>query len=116
MSLDGSLTVEATDDAVAFAVTVENPGISAVELEFPSGKITDFAVYRDREETWRWSDDRMFTQARHRETLAPGESFTQRAIWDDPRPGGYTVEATLETTDQLVIDRAEFAVPPPGGP
>lgn len=115
MSLDSSLTVEASDAAVEFAFTVENPSIRAVELEFPSGKITDFVVYRGREETWRWSDDRMFTQARHRETLAPGESFTQTASWGAPSPGEYTVEATLETTDPLIVERADFAIPPPDG-
>lgn len=110
MSLDGQLDVTAERATVEFAFTVENPTTEPVELEFRSGFVADFAVFDNGEEVWRFSDDMMFTQALQSETLAPGETFTYAASWDDPRPGEYEVVATLQTRVTPVEVRASFSI------
>lgn len=110
MSLEGSLTIDVSPDAVSFEFTVVNGGTDPVELTFRSGKIADIAVYADGGPVWRWSDGRMFTQALRTDSLAPGESFTHAAEWVDPEPGEYTAEATLEATNHELPTRRAFVV------
>lgn len=94
MSLES--TLDATvDDAVEFQFRVRNTGDSPVDLQFRSGKVADVTVSDGDEEVWRWSDDRMFTQALQSRTLAPGETLEQAFTWDDPQPGRYTATGTL---------------------
>lgn len=97
MSLDATLDVSSGRDGVEFTLTVQNAGTEFVELEFRSGLIADFVVREDGEEVWRWSDGRMITQAIETEALAPGESFSYSATWEDAGPGEYDVEALLQT-------------------
>ncbi|MEF8782576.1 MAG: BsuPI-related putative proteinase inhibitor [Haloarculaceae archaeon] len=113
--LDGTLTVEVKSRGVEFAVTVTNADTEPVDLQFRSGKVADVAVYDRGSEVWRWSEGRMFTQAVRTETLAPGESFTHEVTWVGASPGKYTAEATLEATNVTLVERTEFAVPPPSG-
>lgn len=110
MSLDGQLEVTAELGAVELAFTVQNAGVEPVELAFASGQVADFAVYDGDTEVWRWSDDRLFTQAIKTATLAPGESFTETGTWADPVPGEYTATATLCARDVAVEAAAEFVV------
>ena len=109
MTLDGHLDVSVTDAAVEFTLTVRNTGAEPVELEFRSSKTADFAV-DSAAEIWRWSDERMFAQAVRVETIAPDESVSQTASWENPPPGDYTVTATLAATDTALARRAEFTV------
>lgn len=110
MSLDAGLDVTATPDSVEFAFTVENATPETVDLEFRSGLVADFAVFDDGEEVWRFSDGKMFTQALQSETLAPGETFTYPAKWEEPVPGEYEVIATLQTRNTGVEAHASFTV------
>jgi hypothetical protein len=110
MSLDGTLDVTVTGRRVEFSFAVTNADTEPVELEFRNSKIADIAVYNDGSEVWRWSDHRMFTQALSAEQLAPGESFTHEATWDEPLPGGYTAEASLEATNVTLVEQTEFEV------
>ena len=105
MSLDGHLEVTVVGDRVEFAFTVTNASTEPIDLEFRSGKVADVAVYDDGVEIWRWSEDRMFTQALDTETLAPGESFRHEATWENPPPGEYTAEAVLDTTNIALVER-----------
>lgn len=108
MSLDGYLEATVTQGDVEFVFTVENVGRSPIELEFSDGKKADVAVFESGTEVWRWSDDRMFTQALETETLAPGQSFTHEVTWDDPPPGKYVAEASLEATNVTLVEREPF--------
>ena len=110
MALDATLDVSMGRRGVEFALTVSNASTEPVELAFRSGFVADFAVFEDDEEVWRWSDDRVFTQAIATETLTPGESFTQTGTWEDHEPGRYEVEATLATTGERVVARTPFDV------
>jgi len=110
MPLEGHLDVAVAADAVAFAFTVTNTGTEPVALEFRDSKVVDVAVDRDGKEVWRWSEGRMFTQALRAEALEPGESFTREVTWEGPPPGAYTAEATLETTNLTLGERATFEV------
>lgn len=110
MSLDGHLDVAVTDDAVEFAFTVTNVDTEPIDLAFRSGKRADITVYQDGIEVWRWSDGRMFTQARQTKSLAPGDSIVQTANWEDPVLGDYTVDATLESATVDLLERTAFEV------
>lgn len=109
MTLTGHLDVAVADTTVEFTFSVTNTGTEPIDLEFRSGKSVDFAVDSD-EEIWRWSDDRMFTQAVRTRTLMAGDSITQTAIWETPSPGNYTVTAMLAATDVDLTRRAGFAI------
>jgi hypothetical protein len=95
MALEAALAVDDTAESVIFEFTVQNGGDREVELTFPSGKLADVTVLDEGETVWRWSDDRLFTQAIETAMLAPGESFTERFTWDDSVPGEYEARATL---------------------
>lgn len=82
--LVSSLQVETSADSVRFVLQVTNASAAPVGLEFSSGQSFDFVVSRDGAELWRWSADRMFTQALRSETLAPGETRTYEAAWRPP--------------------------------
>lgn len=109
MALDSRLDVTADETAVEFVLVVTNMGSSPVELAFRSGQTADFVVIDDGER-WRWSDDRMFSQAVRSRVLAPGESLTERVRWDDPQSGRYAVESTLTSSIVDVTERATFEV------
>lgn len=110
MALDSHLDVTVTDTAVEFTFTVTNADTEPVDLEFRSGKAADIAVSEDDRERWRWSEGKLFTQALQTETLAPGESFLQEGVWQDPPPGEYTAEAWMETRTLQLAERTAFVV------
>lgn len=108
MPLDGHLNVTVTHGTVNFVFTVENEGTDPVELAFRSGKIADVAVYEDGTEVWRWSDGRMFTQTLETQSLEPGQSFTHEVSWEDPPPGEYVAEASLDARNVSLVEREPF--------
>lgn len=110
MPLEGGLDSTVSGDGVAFVFTVENSGTTPVELAFRSGKVADVVVYESGTEVWRWSDGRMFTQALGTETLDPGQSFTHEVSWEDPPPGEYVAEASLDTSTVSLVEREPFEI------
>lgn len=92
---------------------VTNSSSKAIELLFPSGQTHDFAVLDSSgRELWRWSGDRMFTQALRNTVLDPGETTTFEGQWDPAgRRGTFTAVATLKSTSHPVESRIEFSVP-----
>lgn len=110
MPLDSHLDVTVTDAAVEFVFTVTNANTETADIEFRSGKVADIAVYENGSEVWRWSDDKMFTQALETETLEPGESFAHEGVWQDPPPGRYTVEASLAARNVALREQTVFEV------
>ncbi|MBV9774512.1 MAG: hypothetical protein JO040_11215, partial [Gemmatimonadetes bacterium] len=83
-TLVSSLQVQPTRDSVRFVLQVTNAGTQPMALDFSSGQSFDFVVQQDGRELWRWSGDRMFTQALRSETLAAGETRTFSATWNPP--------------------------------
>ena len=91
---------------VAFSLTARNSSNEAQTLLFNSGQSFEITATPLNSKTkgplWRWSNDKMFTQAVRRDTLRPGESKTWTAIWQgednagNPAPRGpYLLEATI---------------------
>jgi hypothetical protein len=109
VSLESHLEVAVRDTGVEFTLVVTNAGKTAIDLEFPSGQTVDFVVTDDGF-VWRWSDDRMFTQAGRSEVLEPETSLTERAVWNDPPSGCYAVEATLTSPSVDVTERMAFEI------
>lgn len=110
MSLEGDLEITVEGQRATFAFTVENGGTQPIDLEFRSGKVADVVVYEDGAAVWRWSEEQMFTQMLETQTLAPGEGFTQEMVWDDPPPGEYTAEASLDAMNVALVERESFTV------
>lgn len=91
-------TVDATVDGdVEFTFEVTNSGPGTVELTFRSGKRADVAVTdaESGDEVWRWSQNRMFTQAISTVELESGDTFDRTFTWSDPPAGDYEAEAAL---------------------
>lgn len=97
--LAASFGIQPTADSVAFVLAVTNSTQAPVALEFRSGQSYDFAVADDAgHEVWRWSAERMFTQALRTETLAPGQTLTWREVW---HPGASLRGRPLMATARL---------------
>ena len=97
MTLEATLDVTVDEDAV-FVFHVVNTGPEPVDLTFRSGQNADVSVYaEDNDElVWRWSSDKMFTQAIETETLEPEQTLERVYTWENPPSGDYTAVATLE--------------------
>ena len=109
MTLESDVTAT-TDGTVEFELTVRNPDAESRNVTFRSGLKADFAVLEDDAEIWRASDGRMYTQALQSESFDPDVEETFKGAWPDPRPGQYTVVATLEIVEEDVEARADFSV------
>lgn len=110
------MTLEATldaivDDAVEFVFHVVNTGTNPVEVTFRTGQDADIAVYDadTADLVWRWSDDKLFTQAIERTSLDPGQTTEYSYTWEHPSPGQYTAVASL-AADANVEARTIFTV------
>ena len=112
-------------DSVAFSLQVTNTGSAPLVvlsmpvartasaplvLEFGSGQEFDFVVSRGAQEVWRWSADRMFTQAMRTDTLDADETRTYGATWTPPpgSAGEYTVRGLLATRNVRVEQTMQF--------
>lgn len=105
-----SVQATAAGDSVSFLLQVTNTSSSPVELQYGSGQSFDFVVTRDGQEVWRWSADRMFTQALRTEVLAPGETVSHRATWSPPASlrGEFMVTGVLPAQGRRVEQSARF--------
>jgi hypothetical protein len=108
-----SLQATTQGDSVWFVLQVTNVSESPVRLEFTSGQTHDFAVRAGDREVWRWSADRMFTQALHSRVVAPGETLTYTAAWrpDRGRTGEHTVVGSLAARNHPVRQAMYFRIP-----
>ena len=111
-SIASSLDVS-VKEGVGFAFHVTNNSSKAIELIFPSGQTHDFTVVDAAgREVWRWSGERMFTQALRNTVLEAGETQSFDGRWDAAgRRGAFTAVATLKSTNHPVETRVEFTVP-----
>jgi hypothetical protein len=95
-ALASTLQAEAFTDSVRFSLQVTNTSAGPVHLTFPSSQLFDFVVFQHGREVWRWSADRMFAQAIHEVTLAPGETRAFDAVWTGAgRRGELEVHAVM---------------------
>ena len=109
--LASSLTVS-VDGGVELAFHVTNTTQKSMELQFSSGQTHDFSVVdASGREVWRWSSDRMFTQALQTRMLGPGETLTFSEGWPEAPKGTYTVVARLTSSNHPVETRTEITVP-----
>lgn len=113
--LVSSLQVATFADSVRFALQVTNAGAAPVVLEFSSGRTHDFVVSRAGAgtELWRWSADRMFTQALQQVTLAPGETRAFEGSWRVPAgtTGELVARGFLTARGRSAEQRAAFRLP-----
>lgn len=98
--LEATLTVSPSAAGLDLVLAVENRGDDEQTLSFRDARRADFVALRDDEEIWRWSEGRMFAQMLGSEQLAPGESVTYEATWENPPEGEYTVRGELAATDR----------------
>lgn len=82
---------------VVFSLKVTNATDEAVTLTFSSGQSGDVVLLRDGDEAYRWSAERLFTEAIRKEPLGPGERRVYRL--EEPalavEPGDYELVASL---------------------
>lgn len=111
--LVSSLQVESDADSLHFLLQVTNASAAPVQLTFRSGQSFDFVVLQDGRELWRWSADRMFTQAIRNVTLAPGETRTYDASWSPPSgtSGDLIVQGVLTAQEHRVEQQTEIRLP-----
>jgi hypothetical protein len=111
--LASSLDVNVSGGNVRLVFHVTNRSDRAVEITFPSGQRYDFAVLDSAgREVWRWSADRMFTQALQTQRLAPNETMSFDEQWNaGGRTGRHTAVAQLRSSDHAIEQRVEFTLP-----
>lgn len=111
-SIDATFDVRGGAE-VSLALRVTNTGGKHTELRFPSGATHDFVVLDSvGREVWRWSQDRMFTQAVQTRLLDSDESTTYDATWDATgHHGTYTVVATLASDNWPIERRVTITLP-----
>jgi hypothetical protein len=108
-----SLQATAMGDSVFFVFQVTNTGAEPVELHFRTGQSHDFVVLDGTREVWRWSADRMFTQALRQERLAAGATLRFEEGWR-PGPGvtgNLVAVGMLTSSNRPVEQRANFRLP-----
>lgn len=110
---DSHLMIKVAKHSVRFTLNVKNASRKHVELRFPNGQVSDFAVLDSAgREVWRWSSGRMFTQGVQNKLLGSGQSVEADAAWNaGAKPGHYTVVATLNSANYPAEQRSEFLVP-----
>jgi len=86
---DGILFTLAADRArysqgetIRLTLVKVNVTSSPVTLHYRTGQRFDLAAFQGGQEVWRWSANRVFTQASARVVLRPGETQSFRAAWD----------------------------------
>lgn len=112
--LAASFQIHPSADSVVFVLAVTNATLQPLALQFSSGQSYDFTVADAGREVWRWSADRMFTQALRSETLGPGETRTWRERWTpDPALHGHALTATarLVSTSHALARTQTFRLP-----
>ncbi len=89
---------------VQISFTVQNESKQNMILRFSSGQQYDMWITQNKREVWRWSRDKVFTQALKSTTLMPGEQKVFKVSWNQTNnegkpvvPGVYELHAQLTT-------------------
>lgn len=110
--LASSLDVTVGDEVV-LALHVTNTADQPLEVRFSSGQTHDFAILNSGgAEVWRWSADRMFTQALQTRTVAAGQTVTYEESWSPAGASGrFTAVGRLSSSNVPLEQRVEFTYP-----
>lgn len=110
---DSAATAEKSANAVTLTFHVTNNTDKHLELTFPSGQTHDFVVLDSAgRAVWRWSADRMFTQALQNQLLESGETTTFDGRWEPGAARGrFTAIAMLKSDNHPIESRVEFSLP-----
>lgn len=99
-------------EPITLTLGVKNPTDLAVTLRFATGQRYDFVIESAAGvEVWRWSADRVFTQALGEQTVPPGweldynETFAGRLA-----PGTYRVRGIVPSVGDTLEARGELVV------
>ncbi|MDU0813362.1 BsuPI-related putative proteinase inhibitor [Bacillus siamensis] len=93
-----------TDQQIEFQMSLKNKSESPIDFTFSSGQKFELTVHdQQNKELYRYSKDRMFTQAFQTMTLMPNETYDFLDVWKNASgPGTYTVTVTfLGKSDQI---------------
>jgi hypothetical protein len=94
------LSVDAIQEPeqIKFNMSLKNQSERSVEFQFSTGQKFELVVYdSDHKERYRYSKDKMFTQAFQNLTLEPGETYDFTDEWKEvPEPGTYEVKVTFK--------------------
>lgn len=76
-------------EVITVELALDNAGPTDLRLSFPSGQQFDLVLRQsDSAELWRWSSDKLFTQAVTHLQLAAGERHTDAVAWDQALSAG----------------------------
>ncbi len=86
-------------EVLSFSLEILNTQDKTLKLFFPTSKIYDFVVYDESgKEVYRWSRNKLFTQAITRIVLKPRETRVFSLEWDQKvefgekaKPGNYQI-------------------------
>ncbi|AUZ28651.1 proteinase inhibitor [Bacillus subtilis] len=94
------LSVDAIQEPeqIKFNMSLKNQSERAVEFQFSTGQKFELVVYdSEHKERYRYSKDKMFTQAFQNLTLESGETYDFSDVWKEvPEPGTYEVKVTFK--------------------
>ena len=98
---------------VTLTLHVTNSSDKQLELTFPNGQTHDFVVLDSAgRAVWRWSADRMFTQALRSQMLESGETTSFDGRWEPGAARGrFTAVASLKSENHPIETRVEFSLP-----
>ena len=82
--------------SVRLTLRLTNVSGNATELTFPTSQQYDFWVMRGSREVWRWSDERVFTQAVEHRMIGAQETITLAEPWVAGEPGDYVVHGEVK--------------------
>lgn len=107
-----SIQAAISGDSVHFLLQVTNTGAQPVEVEFASGRISEFVVQQGAVELWNSNSGLAYTQALHIDTIAAGDTRSFQASWKPPLDarGEMWVTGVLQARNPLQ-QSARFRLP-----
>lgn len=82
--------------SVRLTLRLTNLSGTETRLTFPTSQQYDFWVMRGGSEVWRWSDERVFSQAVERRTIGAQQTINLSEPWVADDPGAYVVHGELK--------------------
>lgn len=100
-------------EQITLGLHVTNRTDRRLEVTFPSGQTHDFVVLDSiGREVWRWSQERMFTQAMQNRMIGTRETLSYEERWDPAgRTGTFTAVGVLTSTTHPIEERVAFTLP-----
>lgn len=107
-----------TSEPITIDITVRNDGPTPVAYSRGSGQEFELWAIGEDGDMWAYSNGLVFTQEMRKETLAPGESRTRTAVWDQStcagpkvRPGAYSVMGSWKASQSRTAGGGWMADP-----